>query len=679
MQISCSPQTQDDWREILSPLRTGERPTLVEFMDGVELPPHKQARNPTWKTSPTQVGLLLLLAYAGILEEYIAKPVQVGLSEAALGLMMWVTIYKGETWGYFMPTDKMASRLAQSVDHWVRTHPEVNKQFLYGDKPRKRGPGNTQEEKWFTKANQYYLGGNTIASTAQITLRGAILDEFARVTQDVKSEGSLLGAARGRQKGSKGGDVIRAFSNHTDPDSLLVKQMELCGDDLFECEIPCPRCDYYSVLHWGEKDDGWGITFDGEGTSIERGKSVRHVCRHCGEGWLQKELSDVERRCRWVSRSGLWMDSDTNQLKSLKEGAEPWIKGAPNLDDWVKAPSPKRVAIGHCPDGKGLYGMASWPDEVTTCIEAKSLEKNYGDTNDIQRFENEFRAIPFVREHADVILPDDFLERREQYQHRIPVEVQSLTCGVDFGSEDGGYVYWQVEGHGANGARWAIEKRKIYGDCQDENSRMYTQLDDLLSKEHERGDGVMLPIDFCLLDGRHIGDMVKKVAAKNPRQRIVVFGSNNYKAPLFDFDSKKCWKDEFKCYEVTINPSMASQKTYYKLSIPKEDNEGDLNPGFFRFPIDEEFNRAYAAELGADLPYQKQTPHGTVTAYKNKQSNEAHDVTKYNTIALIAGVSHGRIRIDNDYVPGKAQTIDVPEKKATGVKLSDLVSDFHNK
>ena len=618
------------------------------------LPSHQALNGEAWTTRPPQVGLMVLMTNFGIRELIIAKCTQWGVTQIAIALMMWVTIYRGESWVYFMPSARLAERLNQTVKHWILKVAIVAKHFV---PPNVSGnhPGNRKDEKWFIRANQYYLGGATSANTSSFSAVGAIIDEFARVRENVANEGSLIGAARGRFSASKSGGVIRAFSTHNHADSALVTQMEMC-DDKFYCEVKCPKCHEFSVLSWGSKESEFGIKFNSEGTTKERAESVRHVCRLCKQSWVQSDMpaawldpentpfESAEDYCRWVSVNGLWLDTDTGHVKKKVEG------------EWVKTKPPEKCAAELCSDGMGLYGVGPWSTAVTDCITGTLLEKQHGDVGDIQRFENEYRGIPFLREMQNEIPVDEFIKRREEYSHKIPREVQYLTLGADFG---GGESVYQIDGHGANGERWAIECKKLLGDELDSESRIYSGIDEVLSNEHENEDGVFLPITLAIMDGAWAPSYssVRKLAAKNPTQRIVVYGyGKDPKKPMFDYDQKRDWDKEHKCFAVLINPHTASYQLYSKLKIPKG------SPGYYHFPINEDFDRLYAEELGADRPVVrplKGSKSQTYIAYeKHGPRNERHDVAKYNTIALSVGVERGMIAVRD--IP--VQTITPPKQ-----------------
>ncbi len=620
--------------------RTDERPTLRQFMDTqYTLPPAQALNGPDWSTRPPQVGLMVLMTHFGIRELIIAKCTQWGVTQMALALMMWVTVYRGESWVYYMPDARSSERLDQSVKHWINTVDIVGDHFVPKNTTVNH-PGSRKDEKWFIRANQYYLGGGTSSNTSTFPVVGAIIDEFAKVKKDVQNQGSLIGAARGRFSGSKTGGVIRGFSTHNHVDSVLVTQIENIADsggDNFYCEVKCPKCSEFSCLHWGNKDDEYGIKFDSEGSVRDRADSVRHVCRHCKDSWVQDDLpkcwsdpknypfDSAEEYCRWVSTNGLWIDTDDGHVKT--ESGEK-----------VKAPLNASVEI--CPDGMGLYGVKPWSVAVMDCIKGVAMEKQYADVGDIQRFENEYRGIPFLREKTEEINISEFMSRREHYAHRIPKEVIFLTIGVDFGK---GYAYYQIDGHGLNGAQWAIEARRIDGDAEDSESRIYQALDEMMGSVHITEDGRELMIALAIMDGGYTGihasDNVKKLAAKDSDRRIVVIGSSsqNVTKPLFQYkDNGGSWDADFGCWVVSINPHKASQTLYTKLKIP------DGSDSYYHFPIHEDFNRLYADGIGADVPVQRgRSGFVYYENVKQKEFNEPHDTAKYNQIAVKVALEFG--------------------------------------
>ena len=645
-----NPNAAKVWTKLLQLFKTDERPTLRAFMDDqYTLPPSQALNGPDWSTRPPQVGLMVLMTHFGIRELIIAKCTQWGVTQMALALMMWVTVYRGESWVYYMPDARSSERLDQSVKHWIKNVPIVGEHFV----PKNvtiNHPGNRKDEKHFIRANQYYLGGGTSSNTSTFPVVGAIIDEFAKIKKDVQNQGSLIGAARGRFSGSKTGGVIRGFSTHNHVDSVLVTQIENIADsggDNFYCEVKCPKCQDFSCLHWGDKEDEFGIKFDEDGSVRDRADSARHVCRLCKQSWVQEDLpkswsdpknypyDSAEQYCRWVSTNGLWIDTDDGCIKTL---------------DGTKVKAPLNASVEICPDGMGLYGVKPWSVAVMDCIKGVAMEKQYGDIGDIQRFENEYRGIPFLREKTEEIDSVEFLNRRETYEHRIPQGVRFLTMGVDFGK---GYAFYQIDGHGVDGAQWAIEARRVDGDAEDSESRIYQRLDEIMNSVHITEDRRELMIAVAIMDGGytgiHAGDNVKRLAAKDPDRRIVVIGSSSpdVTKPLFQYkDNGGSWDADIGCWQVTINPHQASQRLYSKLKIPAGSDS------YYHFPIHEDFNRLYADGIGADVPVQRgKNSYIYYENVKHKEFNEPHDVAKYNQVAAKVALDFGLANLDIEIDP----------------------------
>jgi len=624
-----------------------------------------------WETRAVQIGLMLMWQHPDLKEFGGPKCTQFGYSEIASGIAMWL-IEQGVANAYFLPDNKLARRHSnQTIKHWVRTHASLSRLLVCGDVD-KQHPTNTTELREFTTGSFYCLGAATPSNTAVFTVFFIQWDEPNRTKENIGGEGGLLGLARGRFASSPLGGRIRLFGSPTVPKATIETYIDGC-EHVMECFLPCPLCDEYSTLHWGDKDDPYGVEWDDLPDFEASGKTVRHRCRHCNECWTQDRMDEITPRCEWRSVPG-------NALQS-QDGFDPetynhyWFDTSEEDGDfkqkidgkWQVVKPPARMGVQLCHDGMGMYGETPWSEAVRVCREATRLEKMQGDISEIQPFENTFRGITHLRTAATEVATDELFDRREIYPHRIPAAIQSLTLGADFG---GKYSKYQIDGHGANGERWGIELRKIDGDREDPQSAMYAQLDRIMSAEYEREDGEMLTIDMSILDGRYSMDKVKLLAAKDPTKRIVVLGDGkNLRRATFDFDKDRDWSEEDGCFTVTINPNKASGALYHKLRQPLDSESPYHIPKSIRqedgsLLVLEDFNRVNLKEMTADKAKSRKFGNGWIVGYEKEGphvDNESHDTAKYNGIALTAATKHGPVVIDDDYVPKKrAERIAVP-------------------
>ena len=641
-QNDCSIQVQQSLIEAFDPLKTERRRNIVEFMDDeYTLPPHKGGQK--WITQPDQIAVMLMWAHPDVLEMIASKATQRGFTEIALAIHMWL-LGAGETSAYFLPTDGMAKRLDRSVKHWQKSVDFVGDKLL-ADKNSARDSRNTISEKEYTTANQYYYGGSSAVNTSQFTASFITIDEAERTPGSVEGQGSLWAAADGRGSGLLIPSRKRIFSSPLTPDGIITMLLGEC-DHIFNCEIPCPLCGEFSVLRFGDKSDGWGIRFAEHGTSVERSETVEHVCRYCKNGWTQDRYEDVIDDCRWVSESGYWFDHSGDGDFNLK------IDG-----QYEPVKAPYKVGIQHTDDGAGLYGTSSWKGAVRRIIDYTAQYQKTQSTDDVKRFVNEFRAKPFEDQAKREIPTHELLARREQYSHSIPAEVQMLVVGIDFGLK---YSNYELMGFGADGVCWAIKRERFDGDALDEDSRMFTMIEPVLKAEYQTEDERMLPVALTIMDGRYAQKNVQKLAALDPHRRIVVHGDGKHpRKPMFDYDPKKDWNEEAKCFEVTINPHKASARLYHKLAVPRGE------AGYYHVPDTEDYSRLWADEITSDKKKKRKVNNQWIDVYEKDHSGiagEAHDTAKYCLMAVDIALDYGLADIDEDFEPYRGKKMIIPQQ-----------------
>lgn len=623
---------------------------LVE-QENYHTPPFKG--NEPWITMPDQIGIMLMWLHPDVLQMIVRKAVQRGMTEIAVAAHM-LLVERGESSVYVMPNAEMAAALDKSIKHW-QTYGFIRDRML-ADPDKMKDTRNKIKEKQYTTCSQYFFGAGGAGATSQYTVSFATADEAEKIEGDPQNQGSVWAGFDGRFAGLLRPGRKRIFSSPQSPDGIISELLEDC-DHIMQCEIPCPLCGEFSVLWWGEKQDGWGIKFDDQGTVEERAESVRHVCRHCKKGWDQKRYKEVIGDCRWVSESGYYFDCNEGADGDFKMRIDGKALGSDafNDADFKVVDAPYKIGLQHTADGCGLYGRSDWSGAVRNCIDYTDVLKNRKNDTHIKRFINEFRAKAYKPKDVREIPTHELLKRRQKYKTKVPAEVQFLVAGVDFGLD---YSEYEIVGIGSGMSTYPIERRKIDGDSDNRESRMFTEVDEMLRTALPRGgDGRMLSIMLCIMDGRYAQKNVRRLASLDAARRIVVYGDgkSDPRKPLFQYDPKKPEKNwlhlgygedgrEIGCFEVTINPHEASRQLYARLAVPKG------KPGYYHIPYHQDYGKLWADALTSDKRREKD---GRIFYGKDHSGirGEAHDTGKYCVVASVVVVESGQVVIDDNFTP----------------------------
>lgn len=642
--------------------------------DEYTTPPFKGGRK--WVTQPDQRGKMLMWVHPDVLELVSSKAAQRGETLIAIGAHMYL-LEPGENSVYVMPNAELANSMAKIVEHWQKSVSFVGDRLM-ADPEKRQDKRNTIKQRLYKTCAQYFFSAAAAGGTAEYSATFATNDEAERTPGDPKNQGSVWAGFDGRFQGQQKKGRKRIFSTRLTPDGIITELMDEC-EHVFNCQLPCPLCGDYSVLRWGEKEDEWGIRFDEEGKPEERAETVRHVCRYCGDGWTQDQYDDVIEDCRWVSESGYWFDdSDDGDFKRRIDGSNDLGCKKFNPDDFEVVAAPYRVGIEHTDDGAGLYGVSDWVKAVRQCI-VYTASANNGNDNHIKRFINEFRAKAYAPKDVREVETSELLDRREEYEFPIPRDVQFLVCGIDFGLT---YSEYEIVGYGNDMECFPIQRRRIDGDADNHESRMYTEVDEMLLAQHKRGhDGKLLPITLTIMDGRYAQSGVRNLASKDPDRRIVVYGDgkSDPRKPLFQYDPdkpEKSWHSigfengaEVGCFEVTINPHEASRQLYAKVAIPKG------KPGYYHVPDTEDYGKLWANAFTSD---KKQEKDGRVFYGKDHSGirGEAHDTGKYCYIAGVSSIEYAYFTLDEMYDPYRNRTITRPDTPAPSTESALTMDDL---
>ena len=319
---------------------------------------------------------------------------------------------------------------------------------------RSRDASNSMFIKEFPNGILLLTGSNSPAGLRSAPVRYLFLDEIDSYPSDASTSGGV----------SEGDPVelaIKRTSTFSRKKILMTStptlkefsrvESEYLSSDRRKYWVPCPACNEYQVLIWGQ------MKWENRDAS-----TAKYECSYCGERFNESHKTSMLRQGEWRAEKPMTRKTAGFQMSSLYSPA----------------------------------GWLSWPEIVEEFLRSKDdapLFKTWVNTRMAETFDESYQS---------QLSAEEMLEKCEKYlPGTIPEDVVCLVQGVDV-QGGGGTKDERIEvstwGIGLEEHMYLIQHDVIYGDPN--QGTVWEGLDVLLTAEWEHPNGGKLKVECCAID-----------------------------------------------------------------------------------------------------------------------------------------------------------------------------------
>lgn len=457
---------------------------------------------------------------------------------------------------------------------------------------RARHSDNTIREKAFDGGSLTITGANSPSGLASRPIRIVINDDTDRFPASAGSEGSPIDLSVKRSTTFWNRKHIQVSSPGRKDISNIEPAYE--SSDMRRCHVPCPYCDHFQVLVWGQVQ--WPKETV-KGKEVHQPKLAVYICKKCGGEITDADKPEMLRRHRWIPEK----EFDGVAGFHLNEIYSPWVTFAEMAANFLKA---KKL-----------------PDTLQTFV----------NTSLAQTWEDKGESVE-----------DETLYGRCEVYDVIPQAGMVLTAGVDVQDNR---LECEVVAWGEDEENWGVEYAVLWGDPR--TDQVWHDLDGWLLREFEHESGHRMRVSACAIDSGFLSDEVYAYTGNKWHRRIIsTKGYATHGRPLL---SKPSRNNMYKARVFPIGTSTAKDVLYGRLAIQKP------GPGYCHFPTtyDQEYFDQLTAEKAVKVWRSGRATRTWVLKSKHRR-NEALDIRILNSIArLLVKPNFARLRARFSQPPPK--------------------------
>jgi phage terminase large subunit GpA-like protein len=319
---------------------------------------------------------------------------------------------------------------------------------------RSRDASNSMFIKEYPNGILMLTGSNSPAGLRSAPVRYLFLDEIDSYPADASTSGGV----------SEGDPVelaIKRTSTFSRKKILMTStptlkefsrvENEYLTSDRRKYWVPCPACNEYQVLIWGQ------MKWENRDAS-----TAKYECSHCGERFDESHKTSMLRQGAWRAEKPMTRKTAGFQMSSLYSPA----------------------------------GWLTWPELVEEFLRSKE------DAPLFKTFVNTRLAETFDESYQSQLSAEEMLEKCEKYlPGTIPEDVVCLVQGVDI-QGGGGTKDERIEvstwGIAPEEHMYLIQHDVIYGDPN--QGTVWEGMDILLTSEWEHPNGGKLKVECCAID-----------------------------------------------------------------------------------------------------------------------------------------------------------------------------------
>jgi phage terminase large subunit GpA-like protein len=374
---------------------------------------------------------------------------------------------------------------------------------------------------------------------------------------------------------------------------------------VFERYVPCIHCKEPQVLVFGGKDLEHGLKWGKDLPEESQPSSAYYVCPHCGGIMSYADYHEE------MDVGGFWQ-SDAG-LKT--------VDGYTFYDESGN--------ISPTPDAISFKSWAAYSHNSPWSRIVKDWIKAQKSPSKLKTFVNTTLGQTWEEEEGEKVEADNLLLRREFYEFNPNIKL--ITFGVD--TQDDRFEI-QFDGWGAGEERWSLGYYRLFGDPS--RTEIWDRLADLLRNTTFAGHNANVG---CMDHGGHFSDEVNKFSIKMGRLFLIpVKGASVYGKPVANFPTKP---NKNKVYLTEVGTDTGKELMNQRLKIPQP------GPGFWHFPLNDQFDGEYFKQLTAESRVPKYIKGQKVYVWDAKgRRNEPWDCSNYSLAACRIAQQHLGVRLD---------------------------------
>ena len=560
-----------------------------------------------WESMPFQIGIMDCISNDDIREVTFKKSARVGYTKVILAALGYFAEHKKRNQAIWQPVDDDAEEFCKTELEPMIRDVACLRAILpsFGRKSKE----NTLSQKTYAGSTTYIRGGKAAKNYRRISVDVAYLDELSAFDRDIEREGDAFTLASKRVEGATFPKIVSGSTPKIKGECLIDTRYNLAEVKL-TYHINCPHCGFLHALKWGGKDIPVGFKWVNDEPS-----TVGHLCPDCGSLYTQDQYLDV-----W--KDGRWKDEDL----SIYIDAEGYFRDS----DGQVTDTPMSVGFSLW---TAYSPMTSWSQIVREFIAAAK------DPNKLKTFVNTTLGETWEEDKGEKLEKDHFFLRREHYQADVPQDVIILTAGID--TQDDRFEI-QIDGWSEGEQRWSIDYTRLYGDPS--RPEIWSRLADHLRKGFAKPDGTVFNIKMACQDhGGHYSDEVNQFSRKMGTHFLIPCkGSSNYGKPVANFPRKPNAKG---VYLTEVGTDTAKELLFQRLKI------SDPGPGYWHWPISEQFDDEYFKQLTAEKRVPKWTQGQKRYVWDAQgRRNEPWDCSSLNLVAIRLLQQHFGVRLEVEQV-----------------------------
>jgi phage terminase large subunit GpA-like protein len=506
-----------------------------------------------------------------------------------------------------MPNLSMAKNVSKSrLEPMFQYSPELS--GLLSDK-RTRDSNNSLDFKKFPGGFIILSGANSPASFSSWPIKIALGDEVDRWGKLIKGEGDILLLFRKRTTRFTNNRKIILVSSPTEKETSRIHPAFMETNQQY-FHVPCPHCGSHQVLEFKNlkfEYDKQAIeelcvaadeAGDGDGFNWKKKAIAEHihayfVCIHCSS------IIEHEEKLEMVQK-GEWRAKFPKIVK--RQGFHIWQAYSPFVS-WSETVAEFLYSHGY-PDRMRVF--------VNTVL--GELYENKG-----QRIEDA-----------------PLMDRREVYPDKLPLKIDSITCGIDVQADR---IECELIGWASDGENWSLGYYVLWGatdkfdKLKSDDDETYKQLYPVFDATFVREDDVILPVDAIGMDTGYNTDNVHdfcEVAGKLYRIFALKGSSTSLKGTLL----KQARAGTRRLKMFLVDGDAAKNILLERLAISPGER------GSAHFP--DSYGKEYFMGLTAE---EKKTRGNVRTWEKVRERNEPVDTRVYAYAALkLLSPAWGKIR-----------------------------------
>jgi phage terminase large subunit GpA-like protein len=474
---------------------------------------------------------------------------------------------------------------------------------------KSRDSNNTILKKAYPGGVLSLVGANSARGFRRLTVRKVFFDEVDGYPLTAGHEGDQIQLGKKRAETFWNRQYMIGSTPVKKGESRVEASFEM--SDMRRLFVPCPHCGHFQALKFANmkwpKDNPHRAYFQ---------------CVHC-----EKEIDHRQKRA--MVDAGEWRT------------AKPF-NGHAGFHIW------------------GAYSFspgAAWGSIATRHVEATRHWKNTGDTTKLQTVVNTDLGETW-EEKGDRVESIEVQSHKAGYGiDEIPNDVLIITAGVDVQGGKMGRLECELVGWGLGAESWSLDYYIIPGNP--ERADVWIQLDERLTANYARGDGVPLRVNCACIDSGYCTQMVYSWVRYRQKRRVyAVKGSSTVGLPIVGRPTKQGVRKDVILYPIGTDSAKDVIAARLEVETPGQ-------PGYCHFP--DHYPDEYFAQLTAEQAvtrYKKGVPYRTWVPIRKR--NEALDCRVYATAAYV--ILNPAMDVIARKLSAKAEKLAEPEPKKTAPK-----------